>query len=166
MSILQSGRKRAWILHQSRVAAFYQAEYWSAIWEMERLIEGQTEECEFDVVDRFLQLEPQFSRKSLCSLDLNLFLGGLHFFGDGKRRFQGPVSEKNSAELLTQLRKMNWTRAELCQVARKIARAIGETNPESIRTQFCELASLPCSGYEVTMDDVECFILDGTPGLE
>jgi len=36
-------RKREWLLYQCQSAAFYEAEYWSALWEMERLLEGDVE---------------------------------------------------------------------------------------------------------------------------
>jgi hypothetical protein len=53
---------------------------------------------------------------------------------------------------------MNWTHGEMVRISRLIAGAIGENDPESIRTQFNELANCG-SGYEVNMDDVDCFIL-------
>jgi hypothetical protein len=42
---------------------------------------------------------------------------------------------------------MNWTHGEMVRISRLIAGAIGENDPESIRTQFNELANCG-SGYE------------------
>ena len=147
-----------WILRQCQAAAFYQAENWSALYAIEHLAEESAEKGEWDVVGRFCQLEQRFAGRSLDASDLDLFLDGLYLIENEKERFEIALAEKTKTDLLTQLRKMNWTNGEIIRISRLIARAIGENDPESIRTQFSE--SVQCgSGYEVSMDDLECFIL-------
>jgi hypothetical protein len=74
MSITLSSRKKGWLLYLSRAAAFYQAEYWWALWDMERLVaeasRGGKWNVEWDVVGRFFQLERRFAGKSLGPSDL------------------------------------------------------------------------------------------------
>jgi hypothetical protein len=158
MIIALSNKKNAWILRQCQAAAFYQAENWSALYAIEYVVKEAGEDGEWDVVGRFCQLEQRFAGRSLDASDLDLFLDGLSLYENEKKRFEIALAEERKTDLLMQLRKMNWTHGEMVRISRLIARAIGENNPESIRTQFSELVNCG-SGYEVSMTDVECFIL-------
>ena len=164
MIIELSNKKKAWILRQCQAAAFYQAENWSALFAIEHVTEESGERGEWDVVGRFCRLEERFAGRSLDASDLDLFLDGLSLYDNEKKRFEIALPEETQTDLLIQLRKMNWTHGEMIRISRLIARAIGENNPESIRTQFSELVHCG-SGYEVSMDDVECFIL-GNDGCD
>jgi len=61
---------------------------------------------------------------------------------------------------------MHWTHRELTRIARRIARAVGEKNPDSIRSQFYELAMLADSADEITPNDVDVFILEHLTRIE
>ena len=163
MTITLSNKKNFWILRQCQAAAFYQTENWSALYAIEHVVEVAGEEGDWDVVGRFSQLKQRFAGKSLDALDLKLFLDGLRLYKNGEKNFDHRLAEETKTELLEQLRKMNWTHGEMVRISRLIARAIGKTDSESIRGQFNELASLG-SGYEVSMDDVNCFILGKDAG--
>jgi hypothetical protein len=131
---------------------------WEALYAIEDVVREAGEKDDWDVVGRFCQLEQRFAGRSLDASDLDLFLDGLYLFKNEKERFEIALAEETETDLLTQLRKMNWTHGEIIRISRLIAHAIGENDPESIRTQFSELVHCG-SGYEVSMDAVECFIL-------
>jgi len=157
MSSIFSSTKKDWILYQSRAATFYQLENWSALYEIERLIRG--EGGVYEVVGRFLQLESRFSGRSLDASDVELFFSELHFSGRSGRKVELSLSKGIKGELLIQLRKMNWTHWEITRIARRIARAISLKDTDLIRAQFCELAMLADSPDEITLEDVENFII-------
>lgn len=148
-------RKREWLLYQCQSGAFYEAECWSAFWEMERLLEASGGLYQGDVIERFFELESVFLGKDLYESDLRLFLKEILSFNNEELA----LAEATKLELLTQLRKANWANGELRRIAKAIADAIGDTTPESIYSQFSELVYLPAEGYLVTMADVDCFIL-------
>jgi len=129
-----------------------------ALYAIDHVVDEAGEKGDWDVVGRFCQLEQRFTGRSLDASDLSLFLDGLYLVENEKERYEIALAEETKTDLLTQLRKMNWTNGEIIRISRLIARAIGENNPESIRTQFSMLVHHG-SGYEVSMDDVECFIL-------
>jgi hypothetical protein len=98
-------------------------------------------------------------KRSLDTSDVELFLSGLQTYDKPEKKFGVSLSAETKAELLTQLRKMNWTHWELARIARRIARAIGEENADSVRSQFSELATVADSPNEITMQDVDDFII-------
>ena len=68
-------------------------------------------------------------------------------------------SDPSHADVLTQLRKVNWINGELQRVAEGVARETSETDIGSILSQCGYLALL----NSVTMEDVERFILGVDP---
>jgi hypothetical protein len=114
----------------------------------------------YGVVETFSQLEAIFPGRGFQGTDVELFLNGIRLLSEGKLDFQ--PSKKTKAELLTLLRKIHWAHRELTRIAGRTARAIGEKDPDSIRSQFYELAALADSADKITQDDVKTFII-GTP---
>jgi len=51
---------------------------------------------------------------------------------------------------------------QLAHIARRIARAIGKKDPDSIRSEFYHLATMVDSAGAITMDDVENFFIGTT----
>jgi hypothetical protein len=156
MCTIVSEERKAWVLYQFRSATFHQLENWNALYEIERLIDG--EGGAFTVVERFSELEYSFSRRSLVAPDVDLFLSGLLTYDSPKRKFEAVLSPEIKSELLTQLRKMNWTQQELNRITLKLAHAI-ERNPDWIRSEFYHLATTADSTDEITMQNVTDFIV-------
>src|ERR1700747_2627221 len=99
-----SGQNKDWILEQSRAAVFYLTQCWSALWEIERLMESKGGDP-WDVVDTFFKMQSMYSGRDLYSPDLSLFFDGLHELEGMERTFQCSLQKSVGAEILEQLRK-------------------------------------------------------------
>jgi hypothetical protein len=158
MSMTLSNEKKAWMLYQFQAATFCQVENWEALYEIERLIEG--EGGVYEVVERYSELAHDFSHRSLDEEDLELFLRGLRFCDGRKQNFEAVLMNPEAKlELLMQLRKMNWTDQEIRRIALKVTHVI-ETNLDSIRSLFYTFAECAQSGDEITMEDLNDFMIE------
>lgn len=157
MSITSSTRKKERILYLSRAAGFYQAEFWAALWEMERLL-GSEDQPEWDAVKRLYEVVSISSGKDLYLSDLRFFLSGLHPYRS-EQVFDMVLTAKIEDQLLTQLRKANWIHGELCRASRLIARAIGDVDRLEVFNEFFELVLRDGDGYLVTMEEACSFFL-------
>lgn len=96
MSVTITITRKNWLLHEARIATFFQLEAWSALFGIERLIGG--EGGVYDVVGTFEQLEGIVLGRSFQAPDVELFLNRLRMLSDQEFDFQ--PSKKTKDELL------------------------------------------------------------------
>ena len=125
-----SSQNKDWILKQSRAAVFYLTQCWSALWEIERLIESKGGD-HWDVVDTFFKTQSMYLGRDLYSPDLSLFFDGLHEHEGMERTCQRSLQKSVGAEILEQLRKASWTYEQVRRIAKIIGhRTSGESEPQ------------------------------------
>jgi hypothetical protein len=152
-----SGQNKDWILKRPRAAVFYLTQCWSALWEIERLIQSRGGDP-WDVLNTFFEMQSMYSGRDLYAPDLTLFFDGLHELQGMERRFQRSLQKSVRAKLLEQLRKANWTYDETARISETIARRIKLT-PQVVLEQIHELAMGAGDGCQLTTEEVDIFLL-------
>jgi hypothetical protein len=152
-----SGQNKDWILKQSRAAVFYLTQCWSALWEIERLIQSKGGDP-WDVVDTFFKMQSMYSGRDLYTPDLSLFFEGLHELEGMERTFQRSLQKSVRAEILEQLRKASWTHEQVTRIAKIIGHRTKQS-AECILEQINSLAITADDGCQLTAEDIKIFIL-------
>jgi hypothetical protein len=152
-----SGQNKDWILRQSRAAVFFLTQCWSALWEIERLMESKGGD-HWDVVDTFFKTQSMYLGRDLYSPDLSLFFDGLHELEGMERTCQRSLQESVGAEILEQLRKASWTYEQV----RRIAKTIGHRTKQSaefVLARINDLAIMADDGCQLTAEEIDIFLL-------
>jgi hypothetical protein len=156
-----SGRNKEWILKQSRAAVFYLTQCWSALWEIEGLIQSKGGDP-WDVVDTFFRTQSMYSGRDLYSPDLSLFFDGLHELEGMERTVQRSLQESVGAEVLEQLRKASWTLEQVKRIAKIIGHRTKQ-RAECVLERINELAICADDGCQLTAEDIDS-LFSGTIG--
>lgn len=106
-----------WIRKQTRPAVFYLTQCWSALREIERLMQSEGGDP-WDVISTFFEIESIFSGRDLYDPDLTWFFDGLHEFERMERIHQHLLKEDLRGEILEQLRKASWTYEQVKRIAK------------------------------------------------
>jgi hypothetical protein len=151
-----SAQVKEQLLRQLNAAVFYQIE----LWRTASLIEDTLYECQegnWDAILRLEQVRAELEEVIVDDHDVQLFTKGF------EEPFRAVLRERQKAALRQGLQKALWIQNELWKTAQLMAKTLGESVEETVRS-VTELSIVADSGAELVESDLDFFLGAVPPG--